>query len=247
MTSSARDGSPVPAAEPEYAGFLSGSLPGGGVEQVFTVVRRHHDVEEVYVRDGWWAPSNRLRDLERGAESLDRYLPLGEDEAERVTARLPRSRCFLVDDGQDTPSAVVHLDGGTERIFGRDLEWRTAVLREELAGHPHLTVREITPGQELVEAYHLARRVRQLKQRHEWGGERWYFGIYETLQETFDVGATSVLVMTRAGDPWFGERYAGRGRWEPTGKLDRIWRGRSYDDELALSPAEAEAIMKRLG
>jgi hypothetical protein len=201
----------------------------------------------VYIRDGVWVPSKRLRDIDRGAESFDRHLPLSAEEVERITARLPRSRCFLIDDGRDVPRAVVHLDGETERVFGRDLEWRTADLRQEVAGHPGRTVKEVTPGQEVIEAYHLARRVRQFKQRHEWGAGVWYFGIYKSAGEALDVDATRTLVKTRAGDAWFGERYAGGGRWEPTRRLDDIWRGRSYDDELALSPAEAEAIMKRLG
>jgi hypothetical protein len=232
---------------PEYVGFVPGLEPQVGIDRVHTVVRRHDGVEEVYVRDGLWVPSKRLRDIDAGEESFDRHLPLGTEEVERITARLPRSRCFLVDDGRDLPRAVVHLDGETERVFGHDLEWRTAGLLEEVADHPEWTVKEVTPDQKDIQAYHLARRVRQVRQRHEWGGEVWYFGIYDTYREALDVGATSFLVSTRAGDPWFGDRYAGGGRWEPTRRLDDIFRGRSYDNELALSPAEAEAIMNRLG
>ncbi|MET8849095.1 hypothetical protein [Amycolatopsis sp. NPDC004625] len=209
---------------------------------VLSVIRRVNGVEEVFVREGWWARSDRL------LRDFDRCLPLlGAEEAEQVIARLPRSRCFLVDDGRTAPRAVVHLDGDTERIFGRDLEWRTGSLRDELAGHPHRTVEETGPDQVLIQAYHLARQVRRVKQRHEWDGDAWYFGIYGTYRETFDIAATRLLVRTGVGDTWFGERYAGQGRWEETRELDDIWRGRSYDNELALSPAEAEAIVKRLG
>ncbi|MEV4055352.1 hypothetical protein AB0J55_29465 [Amycolatopsis sp. NPDC049688] len=220
----------------EYFGvqdFMSGT--------VGSVIRRENGVEEIFVRDGLWARSDRL------LQDFDHCLPLSAEEAGQVIARLPRSRCFLVEDGRSTPRAVVHLDGETERIFGRDLEWRTGSVREEVAGYPHRTVKAAAPDQELIQAYHLARQIRRFKQRHEWDGNAWYFGIYGTYRETFDLAATRLLVRTGVGDSWFGERYAGQGRWEETRDLDDIWRGRSYDNELALSPAEAEAIMNRLG
>ncbi|WP_158104565.1 hypothetical protein, partial [Amycolatopsis kentuckyensis] len=220
---------------PEYFGFLDGP-PAIDLDQVHSVVRRETGREEVYLRQGLWARSNRLDD------SFDRHLPLSAEEVERITARLPRSRCFLVHDGRRIPRAVLHLDGETARVFGRDLEWRTADLPGEVAGHR--TVREVASGRELVEAFELARQVREHRQRHEWQGAR-YFGIYGTLGEAFDIEATRILVTQ--SDGWGGERYAGQGRWEPTRLLDDISRGHSYDRQLALSPAEAQAIMKRLG
>ncbi|MEU5264511.1 hypothetical protein [Amycolatopsis sp. NPDC021455] len=226
---------------PEYFGFLPRPLPQVYLDDICSVVRRENGIEEVYVRDGLWVRSNRLHD------SWYRRLPLGAEEVRRITAGLPRSRCFLVHDGRHLPRAVVHLDGETERVFGHDLEWTTAGLLAEVAAHEHWVVEEVTPGQEVMEAYQLARRVREFRQRHEWDGGVWYFGIYQNLEEAFDIGATRVLVRTSRDSIWGGERYTGRGRWEPTRRLDDISRGHSYDDELALSPAEAEAIMNRLG
>ncbi|KDN24155.1 hypothetical protein [Amycolatopsis rifamycinica] len=232
---------------PEYFGFSRNLRPFVDVELVFTVVRRHNGGEEVCVRDGLWIPSKQLRGPYRGVGSFDRSLPLSAEEVEQVTARLSRPRSFLVDDGHDVPRAVVHLDGETERVFGRGLEWKTASLLEEVADHPDWTVTEVAPAQETFEAYQLAQRIRRFKQRQEWGSDAWYFGIYDTLEATLDVDATRLLVKTEAGDKWFGELYVGQGRWQPTRKLDDIWRGLRDDPQLALSPAEAQRIMHRLG
>jgi hypothetical protein len=221
--------------------LVTDGMSGIDLDHVHSVIRRENGLEEVYVREGLWVRSNQLH------EAFSRWLPLSAEEVEQVTARLSRSRCLVVDDGRDVPRAVVHLDGETERVFDRNLEWRTAALLAEVADHPHWTVEESNPGRELHEAYSLARRVREFKQRHEWGGDVWYFGIYDTLEETFDIDATRFLVATDAGDKWFGELYVGQGRWHPTRRLDDIWRGRRHDPELALSPAEAKRIMKRRG
>ena len=231
------------AGRPESVEYFAvqGWMSGPDLDHVYSVIRHENGVEEVYVRDGLWVRSNRLLQV------FDLCRPLSADEVEQATARLSRSRCLVVEDGSDIARAVVHLDGGTERVFGHDLEWRTAGLLEEVADHPDWTVREITPGQEAFESYQLARGLRRFRQRHEWGGEAWYFGIYGTYRAALDPEATHLLVKTQVDDPWFGELYVGGGQWQPTEKLDKIWRGRSDNEELALSPAEAEAIMKRLG
>ncbi|WP_410614664.1 hypothetical protein [Amycolatopsis sp. lyj-109] len=159
------------------------------------------------------------------------------------------SHWFVAEDGQSHPVAVVRRMPGVAEAFTPNLRWEPVPLGRELeaVGREHRTVRDVSPGAGLVLAYHLARRVRQSKQLHEWGGDVWYFGIYDTCEETFDIAGTRLLVATDAGDKWFGKRYAGHGRWEPTRRLDDIWRGLRHEDVLALSPAEAEAIMKRLG
>ena len=199
----------------------------------------------MYVRDDLWVRSNRLHALDGREDAHDLHLPLSVEEAGQITARLPKSRCFLVHDGGKLPLAVVHLDGGTERVFGHDLRWTTAGLLEQVTG-PR-TAREVTPGREAEEAFALAREVRKSKQRHEWLDEFWYFGIYASVADASDIGATRILVRTSPGSVWLGERYAGQGRWTRTSALDDVYRGKSYDDDLPLSPAEAKAIVARLG
>ncbi|MFB9689985.1 hypothetical protein [Amycolatopsis plumensis] len=154
----------------------------------------------------------------------------------------------MAEDERSEPVAVVRRMAGAAEAYTSNLRWEPVPPGRELeAIGPHRTVRDISPGAGLVLAHRLARRVRHVKQRHEWGGEVWYFGIYETLEETFDIDATRLLIATDAGSKWFGRRYAGQGRWEPTRRLDDIWRGLRHEDHLALSPAEAERIMNRLG
>ncbi|WP_328452413.1 hypothetical protein [Amycolatopsis sp. NBC_00438] len=80
----------------EYFGILPGPFPRIDLDEVCSVVRRDNGVEEVYVRDGLWVRSDQLRD------DWHRNLPLSAEEVERITARLPRSRCFLLHDGRPT-------------------------------------------------------------------------------------------------------------------------------------------------
>ncbi|MFJ1768282.1 hypothetical protein ACIOD2_48755 [Amycolatopsis sp. NPDC088138] len=221
----------------EYFGILPGRSTSIDLDDVFSVVRRDNGVEEVYVRDGLWVRSDRLRD------DWHRNLPLGAEEVERITARLPRSRCFLVDDGRAFPRAVVHLDDGTERAFGRDLAWTASGLLAEVAEHPYWTVEEADPDTEVTHAFLLARRVRQFKQRHVWQGAA-YHGVFRTCADGLDVRRAHTLI--RGSHSMEAERYTGGGRWEPTTLLRSLETGGWSDEELPVSWEEAEMIMKLL-
>ncbi|WP_328452411.1 hypothetical protein [Amycolatopsis sp. NBC_00438] len=75
-----------------------------------------------------------------------------------------------------------------------------------------------------------------------WQGH--YHGVFRTFADGLDVRRAHALI--RGRDSARAERYAGRGRWEPTTLLRSLETADSSDEDLPVSPEEAEMLMRLL-
>ncbi|MGW6931616.1 hypothetical protein ACWGE0_16305 [Lentzea sp. NPDC054927] len=215
--------------------------------KLHSVFRRTEAGDEIHAGHRGWLPSAMVRVIEQGLNPFYRALPVSAEEAEAVIAGQGVPRTFLVlseVDGSSLPVAVVRLDGHREEAFTRDLGWGPSDLLTRVADEG-LLVEELPPGSTgNYDAYRLAVKIR-LRRRAEWTGAHWYYAILPNRPTALQVADAIGLIRTNAGDDSFEEEFRD-GEWGSSHELDDLRTGRSDNDELPISPDEAERLKELL-
>ncbi|MEV6237291.1 hypothetical protein [Lentzea sp. NPDC051838] len=216
--------------------------------ELSSVIRRTKAGEEVCVGHSGWLPSRMLDDIPREYYPFWWVLPISPEEADEILARRAEPRYYHVlsgNDGLDLPHAVVEVDGGHEKAFTWDLAWAPSDLLSRIAEEPDLHVQEFLPDWGPLEAtLRMARAVRRRRRSREWNGQFWYHAVFPGRAAVFDLSNATELIRTVAGSHYPEEAYRD-GAWTRTYLLEDIGRGKADGEDLPISPAEAEALMRR--
>ncbi|SER85540.1 hypothetical protein SAMN05216188_116131 [Lentzea xinjiangensis] len=189
------------------------------------VMRRRDGAEEWLDETGVWQAGTR--DL---GERI--WLPISEEELDRVKWTVVRPAWFVLHDGSDHPYAVVRKIPSAEEAFTRRLRWEPS----DLLGREDLRVEELAhplDADRAVEAVEFG--VRAERQRARGGPE------YFTLRDRF-YSREVFGVVRRTGTT--EEVHAGRAGWVPSAVVGQIERGEVLPYEhLPVSWEEAEAVI----
>ena len=212
-----------------------------------SAIRRTSAREELYVGRRGWVRSMMIRDVESGEFPFCWLLPVTARECEEIIARRSGRRGYQVYlDGDRLPLAVVRVDGDQEEAFAGNLVWEPSDWLGKVAADPDLRAEELLPNWTPESAaFRLATSVRRRLQRTAWQGGHWYYAIFPNRTPVFELVDAHGLVRTNAGTDSYEQAYLD-GAWRPTSALDKLRTGDSYDEELPISPDEAQRLMKLL-
>ncbi|MCR3751146.1 hypothetical protein [Lentzea californiensis] len=193
---------------------------------VRAVMRRRDGAEE------WLDTDNVWRAEERNLEG-EVWLPVSEEELDRLQWTAARPSWFVLHDRLDHPYAVVRKIPSAEEAFTRDLRWEPS----DLLGRTDLRIEEVAYEFEAGEARAAIEiAVRSQRQR---GWPR-YFALWKKT-EFEPHHLHSVLRRTRLGRE---EIHTGRSGWVPSRVLRRMEKeDYSNDRALPVSEEEVETII----